>query len=455
MQNLALKVYFSTHTKLCPTRPYFPFLQSAVEAMKQDSKIEPSTTKRSRIASFGRISKDKDKQLRRDSSLNSLKQRHLVVLVNGLFGSRANWRVISGLLAAHLDPEEALVHVSCVNEFTSTYHGIDTCGERLAQEIRDLVEIKHPTVRRISVIGHSMGGLIARYALGVLFDHRTGLVAGCQPSHFMALVTPHLGCQSTHGPAQVPLISWSSRLPGLQRVTSSIAIPVSSGLFGRSGQQFFLRDRDGASPPLLYRLAHDCPEEGRYYWSALAAFESRTVYANRSGDHLVGWANASLRYPDELADELHSENFKQRNHQKRHKQYWWSWRGGRGVVYEDPLEFAFGQNWEDSDDKNKKGSLATLQSMPCTDKAHEEYINASLGSLRRLPWRRVDVCFAAGFLPMLAHQHIQAQRPWINFVGKATATHVARQMAAMESAVVDRRRGTADASQQTQMQAVN
>jgi len=415
--------------------------------MNQDSN-SPSTTKSSRIA-FGKISETPqvDKQLWRDSSVW---KRHLVVLVNGLFGSRADWRVISGLLAAHLDPEEALIHVSRVNEFMSTYHGIDTCGERLAQEIRDIVDTKHPTIRRISVIGHSMGGLIARFALGVLFDHRTGLVAGCQPSHFMALVTPHLGCQSTPGPAQVPLISWSSRLPGLQRVTSSIAIPVSSGLFGRSGQQFFLRDRDGASPPLLYRLAHDCPEEGRYYWSALAAFESRTVYANRSGDPLVGWANASLRYPDELADELHSEEYQQKNHQKRHKQYWWSRRGGRGVVYEDPLEYAFGQNSGTSDEK-REGSPATLQSMPCTDKAHEEYINASLRSLRGLPWRRVDVCFAAGFLPMLAHQHILAQIPWINFVGKATATHVARQIAAMESAVVDRRSG-ADASQQTQTQ---
>ena len=46
-----------------------------------------------------------------------------------------------------------------------TYHGIDRCGERLAEEVKGYVEA-HPALQRISVVGHSMGGLIARYALG-------------------------------------------------------------------------------------------------------------------------------------------------------------------------------------------------------------------------------------------------------------------------------------------------
>ena len=46
-----------------------------------------------------------------------------------------------------------------------TYQGIDRCGERLAQEVGAYVR-QHPALQRISVVGHSMGGLIARYALG-------------------------------------------------------------------------------------------------------------------------------------------------------------------------------------------------------------------------------------------------------------------------------------------------
>ena len=46
-----------------------------------------------------------------------------------------------------------------------TYQGIDRCGERLAEEVNGYVD-EHPALQRISVVGHSMGGLIARYALG-------------------------------------------------------------------------------------------------------------------------------------------------------------------------------------------------------------------------------------------------------------------------------------------------
>jgi predicted alpha/beta superfamily hydrolase len=47
-----------------------------------------------------------------------------------------------------------------------TYGGIDACGGRLAEEISDYIA-EHPKLQRLSVFGHSMGGLIARYALGM------------------------------------------------------------------------------------------------------------------------------------------------------------------------------------------------------------------------------------------------------------------------------------------------
>ena len=49
----------------------------------------------------------------------------------------------------------------------------------------------------------------------------------------------------------------------------------------------------------LLQLAFDI-EKGPQFISGLAAFASRTCYANADGDHLVGWANSSLRFLDEL-----------------------------------------------------------------------------------------------------------------------------------------------------------
>ena len=53
----------------------------------------------------------------------------------------------------------------CAPCSVQTYQGIDRCGERLAEEVGAYVQ-QHPALQRISVVGHSMGGLIARYALG-------------------------------------------------------------------------------------------------------------------------------------------------------------------------------------------------------------------------------------------------------------------------------------------------
>lgn len=46
-----------------------------------------------------------------------------------------------------------------------TYDGIDTCGDRLAVEIEHKAQ-EYPSLQNISLLGHSMGGLLVRYAAG-------------------------------------------------------------------------------------------------------------------------------------------------------------------------------------------------------------------------------------------------------------------------------------------------
>lgn len=82
-----------------------------------------------------------------------------------------------------------------------TFAGIDVCGSRLAQEIREVVA-ENASLQYITLIGHSMGGLILRHAAGQLYSPDTGLVAGLQPMHFITMATPHLGCDAS-GESQV------------------------------------------------------------------------------------------------------------------------------------------------------------------------------------------------------------------------------------------------------------
>ena len=85
-------------------------------------------------------------------------------------------------------------------------------------QVKSVVE-RHPDVQKISFVGHSLGGLIARYAIARLYEkHRTressqengdcrtdgsdntqveekfkGKIAGLEPINFITSATPHLG----------------------------------------------------------------------------------------------------------------------------------------------------------------------------------------------------------------------------------------------------------------------
>lgn len=42
-------------------------------------------------------------------------------------------------------------------------------------------------------MGHSLGGVLARYAAGVLYDPATGTMCGLKPRHYISLASPHMG----------------------------------------------------------------------------------------------------------------------------------------------------------------------------------------------------------------------------------------------------------------------
>ncbi len=58
--------------------------------------------------------------------------KHLIVLVNGLWGSPSNWTVVKEKLIDYLDPQEFILYASMTNTGLATYSGIDICGQRLA-----------------------------------------------------------------------------------------------------------------------------------------------------------------------------------------------------------------------------------------------------------------------------------------------------------------------------------
>uniref|UniRef100_A0A0E0CSD1 DUF676 domain-containing protein n=1 Tax=Oryza meridionalis TaxID=40149 RepID=A0A0E0CSD1_9ORYZ len=211
---------------------------------------------------------------------------HLVVMVNGLYGSSADWKFAAEQFVKRL-PGKVFVHRSQCNHSKLTYDGVDLMGERLAEEVRQVVQ-RRSNLQKISFVAHSLGGLVTRYAIGKLYDpsineeasldkenfsneQRTsggGKIAGLEPINFIAVATPHLGSR------------WNKQLPFLFGVPllERTAAGTAHFIVGRTGKHLFLTDSDDGKPPLLLRMAEDC-DDGKFM-SALHSFKRRVAYAN-------------------------------------------------------------------------------------------------------------------------------------------------------------------------------
>ncbi|GFR42535.1 hypothetical protein Agub_g3441, partial [Astrephomene gubernaculifera] len=256
--------------------------------------------------------------------------QHLIVLVHGLSDTSHAWDNCVAELQKMPNATDYLFHSSAVNARFRTHDGFDKCGLRLADEIRKVVK-QHPQLTNISVFGHSMGGMIARFALGILFDPKNASICGLRPCHFLTLATPHLGLSVVDGPAQVPFVAWAGEIPllgnSLKHALQAVAHGVAATVFRGTGRHFLALDGGRGELPLLIRMTLDEPDRGQYFFSALRAFRSRACYGNVRGDHWVSWENATIRGKADLPyidlDVV---------------------RQGRGVVREDPLDAGFHQD---------------------------------------------------------------------------------------------------------------
>ncbi|XP_057533319.1 putative lipase ROG1 [Amaranthus tricolor] len=331
---------------------------------------------------------------------------HLIVMVNGIIGSAQDWRYAAKhFLKAY--PQEVVVHCSERNTSTLTFDGIDIMGERLADEVISVIQ-RYPNLCKISFIGHSLGGLIARYAIALLYggnylnriskldgeigsngstkvspeENFISKIAGLQPVNFITVATPHLG---SRGHNQVPMFCGFHTLELVARQLS--------WFLGRTGRHLFLTDEDKGKPPLLLRMVTDC--EGLPFLSALQSFNRCVAYANVRFDQLVGWSTSSLRLENELP--------KRRNFLKNDK-YRHIVNEEMGVVSGPERALTLEYGW-----KNMRT---------------RELMNEMIKGLTRVRWERVDVKFGGGRYRLLAHNSIQVQTYCVHSAGADVIQHL-------------------------------
>ncbi|XP_042442388.1 uncharacterized protein LOC122027472 isoform X1 [Zingiber officinale] len=331
---------------------------------------------------------------------------HLVVMVNGIVGSAANWKYAAKQFVKK-HPVDIMVHCSESNYGTLTFHGVDVMGERLAKEVISIVASK-PFLQKISFVGHSLGGLIARYAIGILYEKTVpkcileehgaceyhpvvaksvdekikGKIAGLEPMNFITFATPHLGSRLHK---QIPLFHGSYKLEKMAYRTCWI--------FRRSGKHLFLKDHDNGKLPLLVQMVSDCGD--LRFMSALLSFKRRVAYSNVCFDFIVGRKTSSIRREHELPKR---QDF-MINSQYPH------------IIYvEKPTTV----------DVPQMNFPATTKEL----KTISDMEDAMIDGLNRVPWERVDVSFRGSKQRFFAHSTIQVKTYMINSDGSDVIFHM-------------------------------
>ncbi|KAF8159499.1 lipid particle protein [Crassisporium funariophilum] len=212
---------------------------------------------------------------------------HLLVLIHGMWGNPQHLAELARIAReTHADASSdgTVLHVLMSEAIMedSTYDGVDWGGERIAKEVAETVkdlESKGDSVIRFSVTGYSLGGLIARYLIGVL--HQSGFFESITPVNFNTIATPHAG------------------LPRYPSFFSSLSSVLGPKLLSRTGEQFYCVDKwSPKGRPLLVVMA----DPDRIFHQALARFQHIRIYANAVNDITVPYVTAAIEIEDPFAE---------------------------------------------------------------------------------------------------------------------------------------------------------
>lgn len=196
-----------------------------------------------------------------------------------LWGNPKHLNHLRDTLEQKYSTDQLHILVAKSNADSFTYDGINVGGERITneieQEIRDLSQ-KGTVITRISMVGYSLGGLVARYSIGLLY--KNGVFDEVEPVNFTTFATPHLGVRSpTTG-----TFSYLFNVLGPRTLSAS-------------GQQMFLSDTfQDTGRPLLSLLA----EPNSIFMKGLALFKNKSVYANVINDRSVPYFTSCISETD-------------------------------------------------------------------------------------------------------------------------------------------------------------
>jgi Putative serine esterase (DUF676) len=189
----------------------------------------------------------------------------LILIFYRLWGNPTHLNYVASALRETYGEDQLIVLAVKQNAGSYTYDGIEIGSERVAKEIEETLDQLARDgyqIKKLSMMGYSLGGLVARYALGLL--HSRGWFERIRPVNFTTFASPHLGVRS-------PLRGYANHIWNV----------LGARTLCMSGRQLFMIDKfRDTGRPLLSVLA----DPNSIFIHALKKFENRSLYANIVND---------------------------------------------------------------------------------------------------------------------------------------------------------------------------
>ncbi|KFX98790.1 hypothetical protein O988_04197 [Pseudogymnoascus sp. VKM F-3808] len=208
---------------------------------------------------------------------------HLCVLVHGLWGNPNHLRNVAKVLREKYSEDKLHILVSKRNSGSFTYDGIELGGQRVCQEIEE--ELKRlsesgQAVKKLSMVGYSLGGLVGRYTVGLLesrgfFDHIEAI-------NFTTISTPHLGVRSPN-----------------RAVISQIFNVLGPQMLSMSGKQLFMVDNFRETGRPILEVMSD---PNSIFINGLRRFKRHSLYANIINDRTAPFFTTGISKIDPFVD---------------------------------------------------------------------------------------------------------------------------------------------------------
>ena len=190
---------------------------------------------------------------------------------------------VAKALRAQYPPEQVYILLAKRNSGSFTYDGIELGGERVCLEIEEELEMiksKGNNIKKISIVGYSLGGLVARYAIGLLFAR--GVLDNLECMNFTAFASPFLGVRT-------PLRGWANQIWNV----------LGARTLCMSGRQLFGIDKfRDTGKPLISVLA----DPNSIFMSGLAKFKRHTLYTNITNDRSAVYYTTGITKTDPYTD---------------------------------------------------------------------------------------------------------------------------------------------------------